>query len=82
MGVIFDYKVNTKIAKKKGKFVFFNILIYLCGMEEVNEFLEWAKGKRKSFDDMINKLEEKIEPNEEDLAFIEEAYIAYEEGKL
>ena len=51
-------------------------------MEEVNDFLEWAKEKRKSFDDMINKLEEKIEPNEKDLTFIEKAYIAYEEGTL
>ena len=51
-------------------------------MNDVNEFLSWAKITRQSLDSVINKIEEKIEFNDEDYEFVEKAFIAYEQGGL
>ena len=51
-------------------------------MEDVLEFLVWAKAKRQSLDSVINKLEEKIELGEEDYHFLEKIYMVFEEGTL
>ena len=51
-------------------------------MKDVEEFLSWAKVTRQSLDSVINKIEEKIELDEDDFTFVENAFIAYEEGSL
>ena len=57
-------------------------MFYICTMKDVNEFLSWAKVTRQSLDSVINKIEEKIELDEDDFVFVENAFIAYEEGSL
>jgi hypothetical protein len=51
-------------------------------MNELEEFLLWAKKTRESLDSVINKIEEKIEFDDDDYEFIEDAFIAYEQGSL
>ena len=51
-------------------------------MEDIEDFLSWARVTRQSLDSVINKMEEKIDLSEEDYAFVEKAFIAYEEGSL
>ncbi|MHC4635826.1 MAG: hypothetical protein ACYSYU_11560 [Planctomycetota bacterium] len=48
----------------------------------MDEFLAWAKITRQSLDSVINKMEEKIELDDEDYEFIEKAFIAYEQGDM
>jgi hypothetical protein len=51
-------------------------------MNEVDEFLAWAITTRQSLDSVINKMEEKIELDEDDLAFLEKLYIVFNQGEL
>ena len=51
-------------------------------MESIEDFLFWAKQTRQSLDSVINKMEEKIDFNDDDYDFVEKAFIAYEEGSL
>lgn len=57
-------------------------MFYICAMNDIEEFLSWAKKTRQSLDSVINKMEEKIELDENDLIFLELAFVAFEEGSL
>ena len=49
-------------------------------MNETEELLAWGKTIRQSLDLVINKLEEKIDLDEEDSAFFERMHLVFEEG--
>jgi hypothetical protein len=51
-------------------------------MYDIAEFAIWGRQTRKKLDTIINKMEEKIEFDDEDYAFIERLFVAYEEGSL
>ncbi len=51
-------------------------------MNDVDEFMAWAKTVRQSLDSVINKSEEKIDFSEEDLVFLEKAHRVFENGDL
>ena len=51
-------------------------------MNDEEEFLGWAKVTRQSLDSVINKMEERMDLNEDDYVFVEKAFIAYEQGGL
>lgn len=51
-------------------------------MNDIEDFLIWGKKTRKSLDSVINKIEEKIDLDDEDFEFMENAFIAYEQGDL
>lgn len=66
----------------KKKFGFFIFPFYLCVMNEVEEFLSWTKTKRQSLDSIINKLEERLDLDEDDFVFLEKIYPAFNEGSF
>ena len=57
-------------------------MFYICTMNDIEDFLIWGKKTRKSLDSVINKIEEKIDLDDEDFEFMENAFIAYEQGDL
>jgi len=51
-------------------------------MNDVDEFIAWAKTTRQSLDSVINKLEEKLKLDEEDFVFLDKAYLVFEQGEI
>ena len=51
-------------------------------MEDVLEFLSWAKIQRHALDSVINKVDEKIELDDDDYRFMEKIYMIFEEDAL
>ena len=66
----------------QGKLGFYYFLIYLCCMKEVEELLTWSIATRQSFDGVINKMEEKIDLDEDDLVFLNKMYLAFDDGDI
>ena len=51
-------------------------------MDEIEEFVRWAKKIRKSLSSIIDKVEEKVTLSDKDIEFIEKVYPLFEEEQV